>query len=78
MSLIARFVDATATAFCSHEFASRHDPGRWYLECVKCGTLTPGIEVGPGRTHAHADHRVDEAVSTRRPLLSLLGLSRAA
>jgi hypothetical protein len=76
MSVIARLVDATATAFCSHEFASRHDPGRWYLECVKCGTLTPGIEVGPG--HVHAAAQVVEAPVVRRPLLSLLKVSRAA
>jgi len=76
MSMWAKLVDATASAFCSHEWTSRHDPGRWYLECVKCGTLTPGIEVGPG--HVHAAAQVVEAPVVRRPLLSLLKLSRAA
>jgi hypothetical protein len=78
MSLLARLVDATATAFCDHEFASRAETGRWYLECVKCGTVTPGIEVGPRGAHAHAEPHVDQAPVTRRPLLSLLKLSRAA
>lgn len=78
MSLLARFVDATATAFCNHEYASRHDPGRWYLECVKCGTLTPGIEVGPRSMHADVETRVAEPPATRRPLLAFLKLSRAA
>ena len=78
MSLLARFVDATAIAFCDHEFASRAEPGRWYLECVKCGTLTPGIEVGPRQAHAHVEPQADAAPVARRPLLSLLKLSRAA
>jgi hypothetical protein len=73
MSMWARLVDATAAAFCSHEWTSRHDPGRWYLECVKCGTLTPGIEVG--RRASEAAARSQEA---RRPLLAFSKASRAA
>jgi hypothetical protein len=73
MSMWARLVDATASAFCNHEWTSRHDPGRWYLECVKCGTLTPGIEVGRRATEAAA-----RAEHTHRPLLAFPKASRAA
>jgi len=73
MSMWAKLVDATASAFCSHEWTSRHDPGRWYLECVKCGTLTAGIEVG--RRAPEATARSQEA---RRPVLAFSKASRAA
>lgn len=73
MSMWAKLVDATAAAFCSHEWTSRHDPGHWYLECVKCGTLTPGIEVGRRATEAAT--RPERA---HRPLLALSKASRAA
>lgn len=73
MSMWAKLVDATAAAFCSHEWTSRHDPGRWYLECVKCGTLTPGIEVG--RRAAEAAARPEHV---HRPLLAFSKASRAA
>jgi hypothetical protein len=50
MSLLARMIDATASVFCNHEWSSRHEPDRWYLECVRCGATTGGIAVG--REHA--------------------------
>ena len=73
MSIWARLADATAAAFCSHEWTSRHDPGRWYLECVKCGSLTPGIEVGRRATEA-----MPRAQESPRPLLAFSKASRAA
>jgi len=46
MSLLARMIDATASVFCNHEWSSKHQPDRWYLECVRCGATTGGIAVG--------------------------------
>lgn len=63
MLTLSRLADRTASFFCSHEFASRHEARRWYLECVHCGTTTPGIEVGP--TQARADGSTLRAVGLR-------------
>jgi hypothetical protein len=52
MSLLSRIADATASMFCHHEWTSRHEPNRWYLECVKCGNTTHGIEVGRTATES--------------------------
>jgi len=49
MQTIAHLIDAATTFFCAHEWASRHEPARWYLECVKCRATTPGIEIGRHR-----------------------------
>jgi hypothetical protein len=60
-------VDATASMFCAHEWSSRHEPHRWYLECLKCGSTTSGIEVGrkPSAT-------VEMHPASRRPSLAIL------
>jgi hypothetical protein len=45
--MLAKVIDGLASAFCHHEWSRRHEPERWYLECVKCRTTTGGILVGP-------------------------------
>jgi len=60
---LSRIADVTASLFCSHEFASRHEARRWYLECVHCGATTPGIEVGPPQ--ARIDDTSGRAVTLR-------------
>lgn len=58
MKTIAHMIDMATTLFCAHEWASRHEPARWYLECVKCRATTPGIEIGPrGQRRAQAEPR---------------------
>jgi hypothetical protein len=47
MTALAKLIDGVATAFCSHEWSRRHEPDRLFLECIKCGSTTSGIEVGP-------------------------------
>lgn len=63
MLTLSRLADRTASLFCSHEFASRHDARRWYLECVHCGATTPGIEVGPAQARTDDSNR--QAVALR-------------
>ena len=47
MTSLTKMIDGIASAFCDHEWSRRHEPERWYLECVKCRTTTQGIPVGP-------------------------------
>jgi len=60
---LSRIADQAASLFCSHEFATRHEARRWYLECVHCGTTTPGIEVGPPQ--ARTDDASSQVVALR-------------
>lgn len=46
MSNLTRIANAAVALFCAHEWTSRHEPHRLYLECMKCGRVTPGIEIG--------------------------------
>jgi hypothetical protein len=73
MSLLARMIDATASVFCHHEWSSKHEPERWYLECLRCGATTGGINVGRAARVAEAP-----AAHPRRALALLKPSSRAA
>jgi hypothetical protein len=46
VSNLLRIANAAAALLCTHEWTSKHEPHRLYLECMKCGRVTPGIEVG--------------------------------
>jgi hypothetical protein len=54
VSSLTRIANVAVELFCTHEWTSRHEPHRLYLECMKCGRETPGIEVG-----RRSDRRVD-------------------
>lgn len=73
MSLLAKVIDATASVFCHHEWSSKHEPHRWYLECLRCGATTGGINVGREALVADAP-----AVHRRRAFALLKPSSRAA
>jgi hypothetical protein len=51
--------------FCRHEWMHRREPGRWWLECFKCGRTTHGVAL------AAPDHatRSAAAVTGFEPLI---------
>ncbi|MBP1604863.1 MAG: hypothetical protein H6Q08_237 [Acidobacteria bacterium] len=67
MSNFTRIANAAVALFCTHEWTSRHEPHRLYLECMKCGRATPGIEIG-----RHAERRAEA------PRTATLNLARRA
>jgi hypothetical protein len=66
MSFLTQAIDRAAAIFCTHEWSSRHEANRWYLECVNCRATTAGIEVGRGASGLAAAR----AEPIRRPLLA--------
>ncbi len=50
--MFSTFLRTVFSLFCQHEWVTRREPGRVYLECVNCLTTTTGIEIKPQRTSA--------------------------
>jgi hypothetical protein len=67
--MLAKVIDGLASAFCDHEWSRRHEPERWYLECVKCRTTTQGILVGPR-------HKTDAPTPQHAPRASVFAFWR--
>ena len=77
--MFAKVFDGLASAFCDHEWSRKHEPDRWYLECVKCRTTTEGILVGPRHVeHAAAASVPRVAPPARVSVLSFWKTQRAA
>jgi hypothetical protein len=66
-SWMSRMVDNVASILCEHEWTSRRETGRLYLECLNCRTATRGIVVGPARPLAGAMAVAPRVLTLARP-----------
>jgi hypothetical protein len=65
--MLTTLLRTVSSLFCHHEWMTRREPGRVYLECVNCLATTAGIEITPQRLTVSAGR----VVATKRPLVAV-------
>jgi hypothetical protein len=60
--MLNTFARAVGSLFCDHEWTRRREPGRLYLECLRCLATTSGVAV--------KQRRPDQEAAARRPHLA--------